>query len=278
MQKESLAKTPETVWIFDVDGVITNPAEKKVTELGLIEAIAGKLDQGEIVTLNTGRSVSWMTDRVIKPLEEAVKDKSNLINFLAVGEKGGTWAYFKNGEIVTEKDEKISIPQSLKDEIRKIVDNEFAGKMFYDESKLTMLSTEMIDGRPVPEYAKEQLTLVEKMKEIIERPEYKSLDLRVDPTTIATDIQNSHVGKHFGARRIAGWLKEKGIKPTRVITLGDSQSDTEMAEELQGEYNVEFVFVGIRSKLNTSKLKQRPIFTQNQYGEGTLEYLQQASN
>ena len=268
MQKEHLNKTPEVAWIFDVDGVITNPAEKKVTEVGLIEEISSKLDQGDIVALNTGRSISWMMDRVIKPIEEAVGDKTKLVNFLAVGEKGGAWASFKDGELVIEVDDQIFIPESLKAEVRHLIESKFAESMFYDESKLTMLSTEMIDGRSVPDYAKEQLILIEKMKEILENPEYRSLDLKIDPTTIAT-----HVGKHFGARRIANWLKERGIKPIHVIALGDSQSDTEMAEELQGEYPVEFVFVGDKSKLDSSKLIKKPVFTQKQFGEGTFEFL-----
>jgi len=273
IKQEVLTNSPQTAWIFDVDGVITNPAEKKVTELGLIDAIAKKIDSGDIVALNTGRSVSWMIDRVISPIKDAVRNKSKLINFLAVGEKGGTWAYFENGEMVAKTDEEISIPQSLENDVRRVIEDDFAGKMFYDESKLTMLSTEMIDGRSIQEYAQEQLVLIEKMKEIIGKSEYQSLDLKIDPTTIATDIQNPNVGKHFGARRIVNWLEKRGIKPTHIIALGDSQSDTEMAEELQDEYPVEFVFVGDKSKLDSSKLKKEPVFTEKRFGEGTLEFL-----
>jgi len=270
--------TSRIIWIFDVDGVITNPAEKRVTEKGLIEAIAEKLDKGDVVTLNTGRSISWMTGRVLNPLREAVKDKGKLDNFLAVGEKGGTWAYFVNNELKTEQDEKIIIPQSLKNTVRNLIQTEFDNKMFFDDSKLTMLSTEMIDGRSIQEYAVEQSELSKKMEEIIKKPEYGCLGLRIDPTTIAIDIQNSHVGKHFGARRIVNWLVEKGIKPAKIIAVGDSQSDIEMAEELQGEFNLEFVFVGDKSRLKSDSLVNPPIFTKARFGEGTLEYLLKASN
>lgn len=259
--------------MFDVDGVITNPTEKKVTEKGLIEAIAGKLNKGDVVTLNTGRSISWMIDRVLNPLRNAIKDKSKLDNFLAVGEKGGTWAYFVNNELETEQDEKIIIPQSLKNTVRNLIQIEFDKKMFFDDSKLTMLSTEMVDGRSTDEYAIEQKELIKKMEEIIKKPEYNYLKLRIDPTTIATDIQNYHVGKHFGARRIINWLAEKGIKPTKIIAVGDSQSDVEMAEELQDEFDVEFVFVGNEPKLKSDGLKKYSIFTKSRFEKGTMEFL-----
>jgi hydroxymethylpyrimidine pyrophosphatase-like HAD family hydrolase len=279
INREVLGNSNRTVWMFDVDGVITNPAEKRVTEKGLIEAIAGKLDKGDVVTLNTGRSISWMTNRVLNPLKEAVSDKSKLDNFLAVGEKGGTWACFKDGELIPpEQDEVLAIPDSLKKTIKDLIEKDYDGKMFFDDSKLTMLSTEMIDGRSTDEYAAEQRELVKKMVEILEKPEYNHLGLRIDPTTIATDIQNSHVGKHFGARRIANWLAEKEIKPTKIIAIGDSQSDTEMVEELQGEFNLEFVFVGDGSKLKSDSLNKPPTFTKARFGEGTLEYLLKSSD
>lgn len=279
-ENETEAKRLQTIpraWIFDVDGVITNPQEKKVTEEGLIDAIADCLTNGDVVTLNTGRSLSWMMDRVIKPIEESVGDKSRLDEFLAVGEKGGAWLLFQDGEWVTYIDKKITVPESLQTDIRELIYAEFQNSMFYDESKLTMISTEMIDRHLIPDYTQRQHVLVARMQEILAKPKYESLDLKIDPTTIATDIQNPHVGKHLGARRIADWLRDKSIRPQHILTIGDSQSDTEMAEELQDEYSVDFVFVGEPSKLNSDKLKNNPIFTAKLFGEGTLEFLQTVS-
>lgn len=270
-------QTVPRAWIFDVDGVITNPQEKKVTEEGLIDAIADRLKKGEVVTLNTGRSLSWIMDKVIKPIEESVDDKSVLDKFLAVGEKGGDWLSYQEGEWTTFIDEAISIPESLQNEVQGLIASEFQDSMFYDESKLTMISTEMADGHSIPDYTQRQHTLRGKMEEILTKPEYGSLDLKIDLTTIAVDIQNKHVGKHLGARRIADWLKDKGVKPEHILTIGDSQSDTEMAEELQDEYPVDFVFVGEPAKLNSEKLKNKPIFTSKRFGEGTLEFLQTVS-
>ncbi len=268
-----MIQTVSTAWIFDVDGVITNPREKRVTERGLVRALAERLDCGEIVTLNTGRSLSWMTDRVTKPIEQAVLAREKLSNFIAIGEKGGTWLTYDNGERVNHIDESIKVPENLKKKIRELIELEFSDSMFFDESKMTMISTEMLDGYSIPAYRNRQKELIRRMHEILEKPKYQGRKLQIDPTTIAADIQNTHVGKHLGARRIVDWLKEKGVKPKKVIAIGDSQSDTEMAEELQNKYSVEFVFVGEPSMLDKSRLSCPVIFTNKRYDEGTLEYL-----
>ena len=273
-----LGNAHRLVWIFDVDGVITNPVEKKITEKGLIEAISGKLDKGDVVTLNTGRSISWMIDRVIRSIEKTVANKDSLDRFLAVGEKGGAWLFLQNGQWKIHVDEKISLPKHLQDEVKELINTEFKDCMFYDDSKLTMISTEMIDGHSMSEYAQKQQVLTDRMKLILLKPEYYKLNLKIDPTTIATDIQNSHVGKHFGARRITDWLIEKGIRPIKIIAIGDSQTDIEMAEELQAEFDLEFVFVGDGSKLKSDSLNKTPTFTNSHFGEGTLEYLLKTSN
>ena len=87
-------RSAEVAFLLDVDGVVTNPVEKKITEPQIFDAIISNLTQGNPVALNTGRSNEWMIDRVIKPLNEKVADKSLLKNFFAVGEKGLTWTSF----------------------------------------------------------------------------------------------------------------------------------------------------------------------------------------
>ena len=275
MNEERLQNVPRA-FLFDCDGVITDPSAKKITTEGLSAAIADRINRGEIVSINTGRSLSWLVEHdVIGSIERLVTDKSKLADFIAVGEKGGSWLTYENGEWVTHIDETIKMPERLQGTIRNLINNHFSDLMFYDESKLTMISTEMKDGLPIPKYKRDQEELlVPRMREIIARPQYHSLNLTIDPTIIATDIQKKHVGKHLGAKRIVDWLKEKSIEPEHFITVGDSQSDTEMAEELQDKYSTEFVFVGDPAKLNPDKLTCPVIFTKAKFGEGTLEYLQ----
>ena len=104
-----------TAWIFDVDGVITDPSEKRVSKPQILVHIANKLKLGEPVAFNTGRSSSWLIERVINPLLGMIEDKSVLENFIAVSEKGGCWATFdKDGTMQEDKDDSISVPSSGK--------------------------------------------------------------------------------------------------------------------------------------------------------------------
>ena len=76
-----------------------------------------------------------------------------------------------------------------------------------------------------------------------------SQDLKIDPTTIATDIENSHVGKALATERFLQFVKDKDVKPGRFIAIGDSKSDFEMADELQRRgKKVEMVYVGDKEK------------------------------
>lgn len=93
-----------TAWIFDIDGVVTNPSEKKVTEPQILDHIANKLKNGEPVAFNTTRSSSWLIEYVITPLLQMVEDKNVLENFIAVGEKGECWLTIdKNGAMQEHK-------------------------------------------------------------------------------------------------------------------------------------------------------------------------------
>lgn len=270
-------KTIEHAWLFDVDGVITNPEQKRITEPRIFDEIVKRLTNGEPVALVTGRSIDFMRQRVIEPLIERTENLGLLQNFLAMGEKGGVWiTYGQEGEPQEHIDENISVPQSLQDEVRKLIESEFSDLMFYDESKKTMISTEMIDGSNLEEYHARQKILDQKLEELIRKHRLED-KLEVDPTTIALDIQNKHVGKDFAARRVLAWLKEKGVKPTQVITIGDSKSDVPMAQEIYDQgLPVMFIFVGKevdRADIQSRNLPFPVTFTQNKYEKGTVEYL-----
>lgn len=263
-----------TCWIFDVDGVITNPQEKRITEAEILDQIIKRLQNGEPVALNTGRSIEWVKDRVINPMLEKIKDKKILKNFLAVGEKGGTWAEFdQNGDLIESKDDSISIPRDLQTQIRNLINTDYAESMFLDESKLTMISTEMKDGYSLEDYRKKQQTLSHQLNALL-ADQGLADKFKVDSTTIAVDVENKYVGKHFAVKKIIEWLKSKGIKPQKYITFGDSfKSDIPMAEELNSQgLPIEFVYVG-KENIDTSNFPFPITRTVNHFGNGTLEYL-----
>lgn len=266
-------KTVKSAWIFDVDGVITDPSGKRIKETKILDHIVRKFEAGEPVALNTGRSLVWMIDRVINLLLEKVTNKSILINFFASGEKGGTWITFdEKGQMQHHKDNSISIPQFLQGKVRNLINSEFSESMFYDETKETMISTEMKDGYSVEEYSKHQNVLNEKLRKLVDENGLGE-SLKVDPTTIATDVENKHIGKGFAVERIMKWLNERKIKPQKYVTFGDSLSDLPMPEKLNEKgKNVEFVYVG---KNPIKKSYPFPIIKPLElFGKGTIEALE----
>ena len=255
-----------TAWIFDIDGEVSKPQ--------ILSHIADKLKNGEPVAFNTGRSSSWLIERVINPLLGMIEDKSVLENFIAVSEKGGCWATFdKDGTMQEDKDDSISVPESLQQQVKKLINENYANSMFFDESKQTMISTEMHDGFSIEEYKKDQNRLVVDLNKILQDNNFSD-KLKIDPTTIATDIENKHVGKGFATERILELLKKKGIKPLQFIAFGDSPSDIAMAEKLH-ERNLSFTFIFVDNK-GQLKGRKHPfpiVYTKNRFDKGTLEFL-----
>lgn len=268
----------DAAWIFDVDGVITDPQEKKVKYPQTLDNIADKIKNGEPVALNTGRSLSWLIDRVLNPLLEKIENKKVLENFFAVGEKGGTWLTFNHQEEMQQyKDHSIFMPQFLQQQIRDLVETKFSQSMFYDSGKETMISTEMHDKYPIERYRKDQTQLKEYLIQLLEKNNLSS-KFKIDPTTISIDIENKRVGKGFALERILKWLKAQKINPRQFIAFGDSRHDIEMAEKLyQENLPFEFVFVGNKDVFEGKEYPFPITYTQNRFDEGTLEYLRDHS-
>jgi ribonucleotide monophosphatase NagD (HAD superfamily) len=260
--------------IFDVDGVITNPQEKKITEPEILDEVIKRLEGKELIALNTGRSITWVKERVLNLLIEKAKNKEILRNLFIVGEKGGTWAGLDDrGNLIESKDDNISAPDDLKDKIRNLINTKYSESMFYDESKLTMITAEMNDGYNLNDYREKQKILSSELGTILADKDL-TFKFKVDPTTIATDVENKFVGKHFAVKRIINWLKSKKNKPQAFITLGDSfYSDIPMAEEIHSQgFLIKFVYVG-KEDIDVSKYPFEIEQTKSKFGKGTLEFL-----
>jgi hydroxymethylpyrimidine pyrophosphatase-like HAD family hydrolase len=265
-------KTTKQMLIFDVDGVIANPQNKKVTEPEILDYIIQRLEKNEPIAFNTGRSLVWLVDRILKPILEKIKHKKILQNFFASGEKGGTWITFGNDDAIQyHKDKTISVPISLQRKVKNLINLEFLDSMFYDETKETMMTAEMKDNYEIEKFTERQTDLNKKLHKLIIE---ENLDKRfkIDPTIVATDIESKYVGKGFAIERILKWLKEKNIEPQKFITFGDSLSDIPMPQMLHkiGKI-VEFIYVG------KSEIKQSYPFpirqTKESYEKGTAEAL-----
>ncbi|MFA6306647.1 MAG: HAD hydrolase family protein [Patescibacteria group bacterium] len=272
-------KPVEHAWLFDVDGVLTHPSEKKVTEPEIFFQLIKRLEAGEPVALNTGRATDFMLEKIIEPLEKMVANKKILHNLLAVGEKGAVTVTFNDqGEKKLYIDESISVPEWLQKEVMALVNQRFSATMFYDKTKKTMISIEMLDNLELEKFKEEQNLLNQALAELLVK--YKLTDdYKIDPSRIATDIENKHVGKHLGAGRALAWLDKKKIRPEQFIAFGDSPSDVAMAEELNRRgLKMQFVFVGERELLADKKMDFAVDYTENHCEKGVIEYMRKVKD
>lgn len=260
-------------YLFDVDGVLSDPQEKQVTEPQLFDELIYLLIFGDIVCLNTGRSLVWMEERIINPLLEKIEDKKLLQRFIAIGEKGGSWMTFdEDGNKKHEIDRDITIPAALQQEVKQLIELKYADSMFIDTTKESMISIEMKDGFDINTYHTRQAELHEELDDLLINAGLTDR-YKIDATHIAVDIENNHVGKAYGTVRLIRFLEEKQFDPEAYTAFGDSRSDFEMADELHERgKQVTFVFVGDKEKLGEIS-QLYPIEYVSGFSQGTLAYL-----
>lgn len=243
---------PRLAFVFDVDGVIADPASQN-PNYQVIEKVAQLIDSGVFLAFITGRSVKWLTNNVLLALEQKVSSRANLSNLYVSCEFGGTTA---PPPAFSQKAAEIF--SSYKD-------------FMWQEEKETMLTFVVRAHFPIDEYHKRRRTLINEFNKLIHDLNLSD-SYEVHTDLLSVNIKHKLATKKYAAKKFIEFLKGKA-EVDKFIVLGDSQSDTEMAEELQDKYSTEFVFVGDESKLDRSKLHCPVVFTNTKYGEGTLEYL-----
>jgi hydroxymethylpyrimidine pyrophosphatase-like HAD family hydrolase len=263
----------KTAYLFDVDGVLSDPKEKKVTQPELFQQVISILQKGEPLGLNTGRSTEWLLDRFINPLLDRINDKSILQNFFVVGEKGGTWITFnKEGVMHHGRDKELVILEELINKSKQLIEEKYHDSMFFDETKETMLSIEMRDGFSIETFHQRQKSLLEDLVQLLKKYSLEKT-YNIDPTTIATDVESPKVGKALGADRFLQFLYDNDISPVEFITFGDSKSDFEMSDELERRgKKVKMIYVGDKEKLGEIH-KNYLIEYIGDFSHGSLEYL-----
>lgn len=273
-RENKIEKVVQRGWLFDVDGVLSHLVEKRNTERELLERILAMLEKGEPVALNTGRQVGFAVEKVLKELEGMAKDKSIFQNLLLVAEKGAIQiSYDGDGNYKEEIDTSITVPEYIQNEVRELVERDFSDIMFFDVGKKTMVSIEMVDGGDLEEFKKRQAELNGLLMQLMTKYDLNK-DYKLDPTRISIDLENRHVGKHLGAKKVLDWLKKQKIKPTEFVAFGDSKSDLGMAEEIHSNgLKVEMVFVGGKELIEGKEFSFPVKTPESNYEKGALEYL-----
>jgi hypothetical protein len=142
-------------------------------------------------------------------------------------------------------DRELAVPAAYGDDIRRMVAEDYASHMFFDETKRAMVSVEQHIGVPSAEYLAEQKLFDADAMELMARHGLgvvrldhhapnsdDDVDYRVDPTIISTDIESVRLGKDLGASRAVELLAAQGITPQAWRTVGDSRTDYAMADWL----------------------------------------------
>lgn len=273
-----MSKTINRVWMFDADGVLTDPQEKRVTETEIFKRMTTLLQQGEFITINSGRSIEWIQEHIIQPLQSSLDDSSLLGRFFVVGEKGGAWSEFniEQAQWHTTVDQALSVPEDLRSAVYTMIQRSpYTEIMFQGEVKRSMISPEMRVGTSHELYKQIQTDCAKKCEALLEQYQLQRTHV-VDVTGIAIDIQHCLAGKDLGAERIVDWLQEQGIQPEHFEAVGDSPSDFAMADKLHElGFSVHFTYVGDKTKIPT-ETKPYPVTTTTaEYHLGTAEYLKQ---
>jgi hypothetical protein len=266
--------TPAIAWLFDVDGVLTEPELKTVREPALFDELIRRLARGEPVGTNTGRSLTFLSTGLLDPLEARVADRRLLRGLIAIGERGSAWVTYGDDGVRTEHlDAATPLPRALHAEVRALLQRpDLAAVMFFDDTKRTMISTELRPGKTIAEYEGPQRALVAELHAMLARHGLTD-QYRVDPTSIATDIEYRGVGKAYGAAKFAAMLEARGIRPVRYVCFGDSLSDYDMLEALTARGDrAELIFVGEPDQLRERDTRA-VTFVRPLYDQGTLNYL-----
>lgn len=265
--------------LFDIDGVITEPITGEV-ELEVVHEIVAILERGEPVAFNTGRGLNWVLRDILPHFEARVSNRSVISKLCVVYQKGAfRIAFDEKGE--QEKSTTAPgialIPNSLREDVIQLIATKYSETMFPGEEKEAMLSPQFKPGADFAQYKVDQERLVHDLQTMLQC--YGLNDqFRVDPTRIATDVEDKHLGKALGSRQVLAWLKERGLQPEYFITFGDSKSDVGMAEEIYlNGFPVELVFVGGKEQLQGMDMPFPVSFTQAFCEKGTVEYLKSRS-
>ncbi|WP_346958632.1 hypothetical protein [uncultured Arthrobacter sp.] len=234
---------PPLALLLDVDGPVASPLTRTV-QPGIISDLLALAAAGIPVIFNTGRSDAFIREQVMEPMIAAGMPAGILIH--AICEKGAVWfSYTAAGPGAVHVDRELAIPQVFGDDVRRLVAEDYAAHMFYDETKRAMVSVEQHIAVANSEYREEQALFDADAMDLMRRhglgvvrldhhaPNSDDrIDYRVDPTIISTDIESVRLGKDLGASRAVELLAAQGITPQAWRTVGDSRTDYAMADWL----------------------------------------------
>lgn len=271
-------KKNKDAYIFDVDGVLFERNQEKIVFDELLIEIKKRLENGCFIGLNTGRSFTFVSEKILIPLEK-ILNKELLKQIFISCEKGAIdVSYNLNCDKKIKLHKNLTIPRKIKEKIENLVEmKKYNSWMFVDQSKKIMLTIEelpnALENKSIfKNFQEAQLSIAKEIKQLIFDNDLSN-KIKIDSTRIAIDIESKKSGKAFATRKFIKYLKTKNFTPLKAFCFGDSPSDYEMHQELE-KNNIEsnFIFVGSPKTFIFEKNKNI-IFPKKQLTAGVLDFL-----
>lgn len=273
----------DTIQFFDLDGVVTNPADKQVNP-EVLDKLAVDLKNRIPLIFETGRGWKWVRKNVIDPLILRIGDPSLSENIFISAEKSGVSVKYESGEWTEQLKAGTALPDDLIEAADKLTEK-YSQILSRKEDKISMFSTEMHDvpksapedekNKNLKEFRTQGSALADEFRKLVTDSGLSDV-FEVELTTVGLDIQPKGVGKRQGTGEAANWLKHRGIKAKIYEVFGDSKSDIDMAFELYEQgLPVKFIFVGDRKNLEGIEMPFDVEIKDREYDRGTVNYLKE---
>lgn len=257
------------LYVFDLDGVITNPLITEV-DRSAVEHIYQLLEKQVYVAVNTGRSYKWVKDNLLGLLE-VMGSHTFFDHLYIVCEKGGE-SLMWDGSSFSQQPSRFALPKEESELCKRVFEDNASEltAMFWDKTKVTMATIEKYPEADINEFTRQQKVLLNKLTEA-----FDGHTVKIDPTVSATDVELPGAGKHAGAELIYEWTKQHSdVDRAEFICLGDSKGDYEMARYFASQGNITtFVFVGNKDQMFDEHDSVTLVRPEALYAEGAREYL-----
>ncbi len=268
-----------TAYIFDIDGVITDPQKRTITRPELVLRIIKILQDQSPIAFISGRALSWLKERVVNEFYEYIKnnnlDTGILDNVFISGEFGGSSLIFDHGQEKQTVNPDIHLSEELIQQLTEASKN-YLDIVFIDKHKQTQFTVEMQPNLTVDEFVKKEREIADIYRDLVKRLSLENL-IEVHEDRIAINVKYKTSNKMFATKEFLNLLNKRDINPDSFKVFGDSASDLEICEQLkQTKSKFDLIYVG-----NPNDIKNKTdfpiIFTLEKFSketdEGTLEYL-----
>ena len=230
--------------LLDVDGPIASPDTRTIATPSIIADLITLAGANVPIGFITGRSARFISEQVVAPLVAAGLPR--VMRMYGVCEKGAVWFPITEagmGEIVV--DDSVALPEAVAGRIRDLVATDYADTMFFDETKLAMVSVEQRTDVDRAAYHLAQASFEQaayaimiehglgvRFGDTVSPDAAGAVPFRIDTTIISTDIESVDLDKDHAAKRALAFFAAGGPLPRLWRSVGDSRSDYKMADHL----------------------------------------------